>query len=357
MKTRGRFSAEFKAKVALEAIRGVESNPIRPGQRLGFVPPRITTSRHAPRQRKEPPRSPLLAPLAGAGPQYRRDLAAARRAGRHLRCSPPAAMPSTPRSPPRSPSSVVEPTGNGLGSDAFCDRLGRQDLHGLNASGRSPAAWTPERFPGGMAERGWDSVTVPGAVAPGSISRPKFGRLPFEKLFEPAIGYAENGYLVSPVIAAGWARAEIRPGAPARLRGGVSPRWPRAESRRAVFSCKPMAESLRLIAAPRARPSIAANWRRRSPPLPASMAGHDGADLAEHRNDWCGTISKEFGDVALHEIPPNGQGIAACMALGILRHVGLDRYDPDSVEALHLQIEAMKLAFRDIEAYVADPTR
>jgi gamma-glutamyltranspeptidase/glutathione hydrolase len=77
-------------------------------------------------------------------------------------------------------------------------------------------------------------------------------------------------------------------------------------------------------------------------------------DLAQHRNDWCGTISKSFGDVSLHEIPPNGQGIAACMALGMLRHVDLGDHAPDSVEALHLQIEAMKLAFRDIDAYVGD---
>jgi gamma-glutamyltranspeptidase/glutathione hydrolase len=77
-------------------------------------------------------------------------------------------------------------------------------------------------------------------------------------------------------------------------------------------------------------------------------------DLAEHRNDWCGTISKSFGDIALHEIPPNGQGIAALMALGILRHMDLGDEGPDSAQALHLQIEAMKLAFRDVDAYVGD---
>jgi gamma-glutamyltranspeptidase/glutathione hydrolase len=77
-------------------------------------------------------------------------------------------------------------------------------------------------------------------------------------------------------------------------------------------------------------------------------------DLAEHRNDWCGTISTGFGDVALHEIPPNGQGIAACMALGILRHVGIGDHGADNVRAIHLQIEAMKLAQRDAEAYVGD---
>jgi gamma-glutamyltranspeptidase / glutathione hydrolase len=249
---------------------------------------------------------------------------------------------------------VVEPTGNGLGSDAYAILWDGQSLHGLNASGRSPAAWTPERFQNGMTERGWDSVTVPGAVSAWVDLSAKFGRLPFEQLFEPAIGYAENGYLVSPVIASGWARAEAtlknQPGfAEAFLPGG---RAPRAGE---LFACKPMAETLRLIASTKGEAFYRGELARK---IVAFAREHGGAmteeDLAEHRNDWCGTISKEFGDVALHEIPPNGQGIAACMALGILRHVGLHRYAPDSVEALHLQIEAMKLAFRDIEAYVAD---
>jgi gamma-glutamyltranspeptidase/glutathione hydrolase len=116
-----------------------------------------------------------------------------------------------------------------------------------------------------------------------------------------------------------------------------------------------MAASLRAIAESRGE----AFYRGALAERIAAFAREHGAalsveDLAEHRNDWCGTISKTFGDVALHEIPPNGQGIAACMALGMLRHVGLGDYEPDSVEALHLEIEAMKLAFRDIGSYVAD---
>ena len=78
-------------------------------------------------------------------------------------------------------------------------------------------------------------------------------------------------------------------------------------------------------------------------------------DLAAHRADWCGTVHQSFGNTELHEIPPNGQGIAALMALGILKHLGLERYAPDSAEALHLQIEAMKLAYADAQRYVSDP--
>src|SRR5476651_894838 len=87
---------------------------------------------------------------------------------------------------------VVEPTSNGLGSDAFCILWDGKALHGLNASGRAPAAWTPAHFRGrnAMPQRGWDSVTVPGAISAWVELSRRFGKLPFEKLFEPAIRYA-----------------------------------------------------------------------------------------------------------------------------------------------------------------------
>src|ERR1700722_9543992 len=104
---------------------------------------------------------------------------------------------------------VVEPTSNGIGSDAFAILWDGSELHGLNASGRSPEGWTPERFAhlDEMPRRGWDSVTVPGAVSAWVALSKRFGKLPFKELFEPAIGYARHGYPVSPVIAEGWSRA------------------------------------------------------------------------------------------------------------------------------------------------------
>src|SRR6201995_5446846 len=103
---------------------------------------------------------------------------------------------------------IVEPTGNGIGSDAFAILGDGSQLHGLNASGRSPAAWTQERFQGrtAMPATGWDSVTVPGAVSAWVALSERFGRLPFANLFEPAIRYASDGFIVSPVIARLWAR-------------------------------------------------------------------------------------------------------------------------------------------------------
>src|SRR3989454_5120476 len=101
---------------------------------------------------------------------------------------------------------VVEPISNGIGSDVFAIIWDGRKLHGLNASGRSPAAWTPEYFRGkaAMPERGWDAVTVPGAVSAWVELHGKFGKLPFSKHFEQAIRYGREGFLVSPTIAGQW---------------------------------------------------------------------------------------------------------------------------------------------------------
>jgi len=101
---------------------------------------------------------------------------------------------------------VLEPTSNGIGSDAFAILWDGRKLQGLNASGRSPAAWTPARFKGldAMPQRGWDAVTVPSAVAAWVELSAKYGKLPFADLFEPAIGYASRGFMVSPTISRLW---------------------------------------------------------------------------------------------------------------------------------------------------------
>ena len=126
---------------------------------------------------------------------------------------------------------VVEPTSNGVGSDAFAIVWDGSALYGLNASGRSPEAWTPERFAGHstMPARGWESVTVPGAVSAWLALSERFGKLPFARLSESAVRYAREGYHVTPVIAAGWARnAHLFRGQPgydeAFLPGGRAPR-------------------------------------------------------------------------------------------------------------------------------------
>jgi gamma-glutamyltranspeptidase/glutathione hydrolase len=251
---------------------------------------------------------------------------------------------------------VVEPTGNGLGSDAFCILWDGAELHGLNASGRSPAGWAPDRFKAlkSMPARGWDSVTVPGAVSAWVELSRRFGKLPFATLFEPAIQSAEGGYLVSPIIAETWRRGagqlKDQPGyAQAFMPDG---RAPRAGE---LFRNRPLAGSLRLIAESEGESFYRGELADR---IASFSAAHKAAltadDLAAHRNNWCGTLAQRFGDAELHEIPPNGQGLTALIALGILQHVGIEDCKVDSPDALHLQIEAIKLAFADAQAYVSD---
>ena len=130
----------------------------------------------------------------------------------------------------------------------------------------------------------------------------------------------------------------------------------RAPAAGELFRSGALASSLRLIAATRGEAFYRGELAGRIVDFAARHgAALSGDDLAAHRNDWCGTIAQPFDDVTLHEIPPNGQGIAACMALGMLQPLRIDACEPDSVEGLHLQVEAMKLAFADVEAYVADP--
>ncbi len=253
---------------------------------------------------------------------------------------------------------IVEPTGNGIGSDAFAIIWDGKKLHGLNASGRAPAAWSPERFAGQemMPKRGWDSVTVPGAVSAWRELSARFGKLPFGALFDPAIDYAREGFPVSPIIAGLWdVGAKLLKDYPGYAEAFMpNGRAPRAGE---IFVNRPAADTLQQIAESNGE----AFYRGALAEKIATYATKHGgamteADLDAHRADWCGTISQTFGKTALHEIPPNGQGIVALIALGILAHCGLDRFGPDDAGALHLQIEATKLAIADANAYVADPS-
>jgi gamma-glutamyltranspeptidase/glutathione hydrolase len=251
--------------------------------------------------------------------------------------------------------SLVEPVSNGIGSDAFAIVWDGKQLHGLNASGRSPAAWTPEYFNGQQVPAcGWNSVTVPGAVSAWVELHAKFGKLPFEQLFDRAICYGRDGFLVSPTVAAQWAAQanalKTQPGfVEAFLPDG---RAPRAGER---FQLPDHAATLEKIAATRGeafyRGELATKMARHA-------AANDGAmqttDLAAHQADWVGTISKDYRGYTVHQVPPNGQGIVALIALGILEHFDMASLPVDSAQSVHLQIEALKLAFADAYSYVAD---
>jgi gamma-glutamyltranspeptidase/glutathione hydrolase len=252
---------------------------------------------------------------------------------------------------------VVEPTMNGIGSDAFSLLWDGSTLHGLNASGHSPAAWTPERFAGRMQmpTEGWDTVTVPGVVSAWVAISRRFGRLPFATLFTPAIDYAERGFLVSPTVARQWANQIERfcdqPGfADAFMPGG------RAPHSGELFRLPAQARTLREIAETEGESYYRGRLAQRIADAARSQGGAMTVDdLAAHQPDWVEPIDQAYRGYRLHEIPPNGQGIAALMALGILQHFELASLPPESTESVHLQIEAMKLAFADTYRYVSDP--
>jgi len=251
---------------------------------------------------------------------------------------------------------VVEPTSNGIGSDAFALVWDGAKLHGLNGSGRSPRAWTLDRFAGlnQMPTFGWDAVTVPGAVDTWVQLSQKFGKLPFVDLFGPAIDYAQNGFVVSPITAVRWAAtpelyADFPDFGNAFLPGG---RAPRAGER---FSCPDQAKTLKSIAASRGESFYRGDLAQEIVNCAASNGGAMTLeDLADHHSQWVQSISTEYRGVHLHQIPPNGQGLAALIALGLLRHFNLGQYPADSADSIHLQVEAMKIALTEAYRHIAD---
>jgi gamma-glutamyltranspeptidase/glutathione hydrolase len=251
---------------------------------------------------------------------------------------------------------VVEPTSNGIGSDAFALVWDGQKLHGINGSGRSPKAWSQERF-AGLAEMptfGWDTVTVPGAVDTWVQLSQKFGKLPFDDLFVPAIEYAQNGFIVSPITAGRWADAAQKYRSFADFGKTFLPagRAPRSGE---IFRCPDQARTLQAIAASKGESFYRGDLARRIVHCAKSNGGAMTLeDLANHSSEWETPISVDYRDVRLHQIRPNGQGLAALIALGLLREFDMDRYPVDSADTIHLQIEAMKIALAEAYQHIAD---
>jgi gamma-glutamyltranspeptidase/glutathione hydrolase len=256
---------------------------------------------------------------------------------------------------------VLEPCSNGLGSDAFCILWDGARLQGLNASGPAPAAWTPAYFARRHGDgatqppkRGWDSVTVPGAVAAWVALSERHGRLPFADLLAPAIEIAERGYAVPIVVQQKWvAAAPLLRDQPGWAEAFLP--WGRAPQVGERFAFAAAARALRAIAATRGRAFYGGEIAEA---IAAHARAHGGAltvdDLARYLPEWVECIAVDYGGCRLHEIPPNGQGIAALMALGMLRHLDVRSGPVDGPEVQHLMIEAMKLAFADVYRHVAE---
>ncbi|MBD2034436.1 gamma-glutamyltransferase family protein [Leptolyngbya sp. FACHB-321] len=255
---------------------------------------------------------------------------------------------------------VVEPTSNGIGSDAFA-LVWDGKLHGLNASGRSAQALTLEHFAGmeHVPQHDWLSVTVPGAVSAWRSLWERWGRLPFEQLFTPAIRYAEEGYPVSPETALAWKQAEKTylplQGEAFQAFKEVFFLGDRAPAAGEVWHSPAHAETLRTIAQSGGDSFYTGALAEKIAAFAAATGGLlTQADFAIHRADWVEPIATDYRGTTVWEIPPNGQGIAALMALNLLEGFDLSRYPRESTEVYHWQIEAMKLAFADAHRYVAD---
>jgi gamma-glutamyltranspeptidase/glutathione hydrolase len=252
---------------------------------------------------------------------------------------------------------VVEPTTNGLGGDAFALVWDGTRVHGFNGSGRSPESLDVAAFAGldRMPTADWLPVTVPGQVALWVDLWRRHGRLPFADLLAPAIRMAREGYLLSPQTAALWSRSA------------------RTLSRREdwretfLFDGKPpeAGQLVRLPGHARTLEAIAASegeafYRGEIAAAIDRASRADGgflraSDLEAHETLEVEPISVEYRGARLHEIPPNGQGLAALVALGVLRHFEITGLDPDCPDVLHLEIEAIKLGFADAHRHVADP--
>uniref|UniRef100_A0A832I9M8 Glutathione hydrolase proenzyme n=1 Tax=Eiseniibacteriota bacterium TaxID=2212470 RepID=A0A832I9M8_UNCEI len=256
---------------------------------------------------------------------------------------------------------VMEPTANGLGGDVFAlvwDPRAKS-LAGLNGSGRAPLALTIERVPpepnGTIPVHSPYAWTVPGACDGWFELHRRFGRLPMAKVLAPAIRYAEEGFPVSPVIAADWERAVARfrdkPGfAEVFMPGGRAPREGE------VFRNPALARTLRLLAA-RGRDAY-----YRGPIAEAIVAfsrRHGGffsmEDFARHRSTWEAPISTEYRGWRVWEMPPNGQGLAALQMLNILENFDLAALGRGSADWWHVMVEAKKLAYADRARHYADP--
>jgi len=257
---------------------------------------------------------------------------------------------------------LTEPVSCGLGSDAFCILWDGQQLHGLNASGTAPDAWTPAYFKRKYGDdiqtppkRGMDSVTVPGAVAGWVALSERFGKLPFEDLLQPAIEIAERGYLLPVVVQQKWAAATPELQSMPGFAQSFLP-WGRAPKVGELFQFPAAAKGLRAIAQSKGHAFYGGEIAQA---IEAFSAQHGGSitarDFANYKAEWVTPIAQNYRGYTLHEIPPNGQGIAALIALGILENFDVAGLRVDGVDSQHLQIEAMKLAFADVYRYVADP--
>ncbi len=257
---------------------------------------------------------------------------------------------------------VVEPFSTGIGGDCFLlvwDAKQKR-LFGLNGSGRAPAAASIEKVRAlagdSMPVHGWLPVTVPGAVDAWCAALERFGSRPLGDVLQPAIHYAADGFPVSEIIAHQW-ELIVRYGGlaneEARRAFTIEGRPPRLGE---IFRLPSLARSLAKLAA--GGPDEFYRGELAEQIVRCSQAGgglHSLDDFAAHTSTWVEPIRTAYRGYTLCEIPPNGQGLTALLALNILETFDMPAVPLGSADCLHLRAEAIKLAFADRNRYIADP--
>ncbi|MCU0497097.1 MAG: gamma-glutamyltransferase [Anaerolineae bacterium] len=256
---------------------------------------------------------------------------------------------------------VTDPASTGIGGDCFAlfYEAKTNTVSALNGSGRAPSALNVETLTqlgitGSIPERSAHAITVPGAVMGWQDLLQRHGRMTLKEVLRDAIHYAREGYPVAPVFGSSWQASETflrsRPHTEEYLPHGRAPRVGQvmrlpglantfqaiAEGGAAAFYTGPVADSI-----------ITTIQEQ------GGLMTHD--DLKSHHSTWEIPIAIDYHGVTVYECPPNGQGLAALIAMGIARDLPLADLPWDSPERLHLMVESMRLAFADARQYIADP--
>jgi len=257
---------------------------------------------------------------------------------------------------------VCEPTSNGVGGDAFAIVWWKNKLYGLNSSGTSPKEISIEKLKSlnfnGIPEFGWETVNVPGIPGAWASLSGKFGKLPFNKLLEPAVAYAEEGFPITPVLGYYWKQEYKR--MLKNLNGEKYKHWfetfapkGRAPEIGEIVKYKYLAKTLKIIAETKAEAFYRGEISEKIDFFSRNTGGYiRKEDLENYHPEWVEPISINYRGYDVFEIPPNGQGITALMALNILK--GFDFSESSKIDILHKQIEAIKLSFEDSLKYVTD---
>lgn len=260
---------------------------------------------------------------------------------------------------------LMEPTGSGIGGDLFAIiwHEKTQRLYGLNASGRSPKALTYDKLQAKLQELeretippyGMLPISVPGAVDGWFEMHNKFGSMSMDKVLQPAINYAENGFPVSELIAYYWDLSVPRLSPQV---GSFSETFTidgKAPREGQMFKNPELANTYKLLAKNGRNAFYKGEIAKK---IDSFMKDNGGYlrydDLASHDSNWVEPLGVEYKGHTLWELPPNGQGIAALQMLQILKNFDLAETGYNTTESLHILVEAKKLAFEDRAKFYAD---